>query len=274
MIIELSDKILKIAEPLQLLDKYDVYEVLLSYWNETMNDDVSLIIQDERHYLAAQDIDVFMETVQKGKDKGKEKETGWEGKLIPKTIIIDVYFANEKSEIEKLDSKISTAQSEFDEFVEENSNEDEYLFDYYNREDDKEILEPKKIAARVKILVKNKKTDDEEYKILSKYCEDSENLKKLKSSLSTKQKELDKKSRNHYETLTEKEIHDLLLNKKWYKALQNGIDELYLSVGNILTSRITELAERYEETLPDIEKEVSTYEQKVASHLKDMGFEV
>ena len=33
-------------ESLELIDKYDVYEVLMEYWQETMSDDVYLIIHD------------------------------------------------------------------------------------------------------------------------------------------------------------------------------------------------------------------------------------
>ena len=46
-------------------------------------------------------------------------------------------------------------------------------------------------------------------------------------------------------------------------------------IGNIiqnLTSRIKELAQRYETPLPEIEEEVDEYEQKVKQHLKIMGF--
>jgi type I restriction enzyme M protein len=37
---------------------------------------------------------------------------------------------------------------------------------------------------------------------------------------------------------------------------------------------VKELAERYDEPLPEIEKQVQEYEQKVKQHLKIMGFEL
>jgi type I restriction enzyme M protein len=37
---------------------------------------------------------------------------------------------------------------------------------------------------------------------------------------------------------------------------------------------VTELADRYENTLPDLEATVADYETKVKNHLKEMGFEV
>ena len=39
-----------------------------------------------------------------------------------------------------------------------------------------------------------------------------------------------------------------------------------------MTSRIIELAERYEDTLPDLDKVTAEYEAKVKSHLERMGF--
>jgi len=42
----------------------------------------------------------------------------------------------------------------------------------------------------------------------------------------------------------------------------------------ILAGRVKELAERYDETLPEIEKETEILTQKVTEHLKKMGFEV
>ena len=79
---------------LELLDKYDVYQVLLAYWNETMNDDVLLVIQDENGYKIAKVTDDIKEEPKENKKSKKDsdktskpkepKVIGWEGRLIPK----------------------------------------------------------------------------------------------------------------------------------------------------------------------------------------------
>ena len=46
LILFLSKQILLLYESLELIDKYDVYEVLMEYWQKTMSDDVYLIIHD------------------------------------------------------------------------------------------------------------------------------------------------------------------------------------------------------------------------------------
>lgn len=86
------------------------------------------------------------------------------------------------------------------------------------------------------------------------------------------EKELDTKARERYTALTDDEIMDLLVNKKWYYAIGNGINDLYRTVSHQLADRIMELSRRYENTLPDLLEQVSTYEGKVKQHLERMGF--
>lgn len=45
-IVELSEQLIGCFNGLELVDKYDVYEVLLSYWHEVMGDDVYLVSVD------------------------------------------------------------------------------------------------------------------------------------------------------------------------------------------------------------------------------------
>ena len=62
------------------------------------------------------------------------------------------------------------------------------------------------------------------------------------------------------------------MNKKWFDSIFSGISDLYAEISHRLTSRIIELAERYEDTLPDLGKVTAEYEAKVKSHLERMGF--
>lgn len=85
-------------------------------------------------------------------------------------------------------------------------------------------------------------------------------------------KALDEKCRARYETLTDEEILDLLVNKKWFDSIFSGISDLYAAISHHLTNRIIELEERYESTLPELESDTTKYEAKVKSHLERMGF--
>lgn len=281
IILNLSEEILEKFSKLELLDKYDVYQVLLAYWNETMNDDVLLIIQDELGYNLAKITDDIKEEPKESKkakkDSAKEKKTkepkiiGWEGRLIPKQIVLDAFFALEQKEIEKAEEKLSQTESEFEEFIENNSDENGYFTDYMG---DDEKIDSKKITSRVKLLTKEKKTQNEEYKILNNYVDYESSIKSQKKHITELKKVLDDNCRNRYETFTDAEIKDLLVNRKWYKAIDDGIQNLYITVANHLTKRIVELYERYENTLSELNTKLAEEEKVVFGHLSQMGFKL
>ena len=56
--------------------------------------------------------------------------------------------------------------------------------------------------------------------------------------------------------------------------LQNRIMSEVERTSQTLAGRIKELAERYNETLPEIEKETKTLTAKVSEHLAQMGFKI
>ena len=281
IILNLSEEILEKFSKLELLDKYDVYQVLLAYWNETMNDDVLLIIQDELGYNLAKITDDIKEEPKESKkekkDSAKEKKPkepkiiGWEGRLIPKQIVLDAFFALEQKEIEKAEEKLSQTESEFEEFIENNSDENGYFTDYMG---DDEKIDSKKITSRVKLLTKEKKTQNEEYKILNNYVDYESSIKSQKKHITELKKVLDDNCRNRYETFTDAEIKDLLVNRKWYKVIDDGIQNLYITVANHLTKRIVELYERYENTLSELNTKLAEEEKEVAAHLAQMGFKL
>lgn len=125
LISELSEILVNAFEDVELISKYDVYEVLLSYWNETMADDAFIVKYDG--YEAGRETADIIE-VSKGKDgKEKEKVKGWEGKLIPKALVEAAFFAEERAAITALQAEADEAQGFLDEWIEEQSGEDGLL---------------------------------------------------------------------------------------------------------------------------------------------------
>lgn len=281
IIANLSNEIIEKFSTLELLDKYDVYQVLLAYWNETMNDDVLLVLQDDDVYGVARITEDKKEEPKESKKAKKEgskekkakepKVIGWEGRIIPKQIVLDAFFEAEQKDISQKEEALGISESELEELVENNSEEDGILADYIG---DDEKVDSKKIAGRAKQLSKEKKTAEEEYKILSRYIELESSIKQQKKSINELKKKLDENCRARYASFTDEEIKDLLVNRKWYKTLEDGIQNLYITVANQLTRRITELYERYESTLPELTKELEEEEKEVAAHLKEMGFKL
>ena len=84
---QISEQLLDDFAQVALLDKYDVYEVLMEYWAETMQDDVYALCYDG--YEAGREI-AYEYVTKKKRENGQtievktDKIKGFEGKLFPK----------------------------------------------------------------------------------------------------------------------------------------------------------------------------------------------
>src|SRR3989344_2263772 len=81
LIIAVSEDILDTFSKIDLMDKYDIYQHLMNYWFETMQDDAYLIA------VNGWKIEINIIRNKKG------KETGWDCDLLPKNIVINNYFS-------------------------------------------------------------------------------------------------------------------------------------------------------------------------------------
>lgn len=268
-IVELSEKLIDQFRDARLVDFYDVYQVLLAYWQETMSDDVFVLKYDG--YAAGKEIVKIYKKEKDGAKKSDPKEIGWEGKLLPKAIVEKAYFARERAEIEKAEQVLAESESKVEEFVEENSGDDGVLSEFMK--EDSEDLDTKKIGDELKKR-KKAKDDGETFKVLNEWTELVATAKSRAKIVKELNKALDDKVKEKYADLSEDDVKKLLVNNKWSFAIFDGIKSLYDATSHKMASRVTELAERYEKTLPEWEAEVSGYEKKVKAHLREMGYEV
>ena len=98
--------------------------------------------------------------------------------------------------------------------------------------------------------------------------DESDANKKVKDAM----KALDKKVNERYKVLTEDEIKTLVVDMKWIPYIVKEVNSEMDRVSHRLASRIIELAERYDETLSELEDEAKSYSEKVEKHLERMGF--
>lgn len=270
-IIWLSEKLIEKFENIELIDKFDVYEVLLSYWQEVMADDVFLVKYDG--YEAGKETENIVEVTENKKGEKKEKIKGWEGKLIPKTIVEKVYFAEERRKIDDAQAIVDKTQSQLDEFIEGHLFGDIGLFigcvDAKGEADKKAINE---VVREMKVHKKDGIYTEEEYGVLDIYLNLVNKVKEYTKLVKDLNIALDEAEKAKYAELTIDEVKELLVNHKWYYTIFDGISALYSTTSHNMANRISELANRYESTLPSLEKDVEDYEAKVKSHLERMGF--
>ena len=249
---------------ISLIDKYDVFQCLMSFWEEAMQDDVYAIVFDG--WESGRDIEREMVKKKDGSISGKMKS--FEGRVIPKSLIIDQFYTEEKADIDKLESQRDDTVRLMDEMKEEHSGDEGLLAEVIN---DKGNIAKGDLQKRIR-EIKNDNESKDELKILLQYERLMAEEAKLNSDVKAAVIALDKLVYNKYEKLTIEQIKDLVIEKKWCRTVYKGIEEIYSGISHSLTNRIMELVDRYEETLAQIEEEVADYEAKVKSHLERMGF--
>ena len=269
----LSEDLLSRFNALQRLDRYDVYQKLMDYWDEIMQDDVYLIASDgwvkatkPREVIQSKQVKEIPDLVIK---KRKYKMD-----LIPPALIVARYFADEQEIIEMLAAKQATAASALVEYIEEHTGEDGLLADVVN---DSGNITAGGVKARIKALAPDLTTlhetqdNDDEQNALEHCLSLLDAKSKAEKAVKDAQLALDEQVLAHYTTLTEDEIKILVVEDKWFASIHAAIDGEVQRLTQVLTTRVQELEERYAQPLPDLAQEVEAFSARVEEHLRNMG---
>ncbi|MBA3018266.1 MAG: N-6 DNA methylase [Desulfobacteraceae bacterium] len=266
----ISENLLKHYSNKQLTDKYAMYQHLMDYWAETMQDDFYELTADG--WIAGNDLKRIEKKTKKG-DKEVVKQVagleGLEGRLIPPALMIQEYFAAEQKAIDDLEAQAESLTASMDELREEHGGEDGLLV---NAMDVKQKISKKNLQAAIKDLGKRNADNSEEYDMLQQYKKLMEDEKKVQDKIKTAKADLEKKVIAQYPRLSIDEIKTIVVEKKWMHSMTKRIRIEMDNISHRLTQRIKELAERYETPLPKLNIEVDGLTAKVENHLKRMNF--
>lgn len=260
----LSESLLACYTQTDLLDKYDIYQILMDYWTEVMQDDVYVLTQDG--WQAGK---VLRKLIVKEGEKLKVTpdliitKTKYKAELIPPGLIIARYFKTEQTELEQLQAKLDTATQTLESYLEEHALEEGLLAD---AQTDNGKVSKASVSSRLKAA-----TDSEEIDAL-KQCKNLLELEATaKKDLKDAQEALDKTVFAKYPTLSEDDIKTLIVQNKWLATLRANIQIEIERVTQQLANRVKILEERYAEPLPQLTKQVNELSSKVDEHLKRMG---
>ncbi len=271
LIRRLADDLLALFKPVPLLDEYDVYEQLMTYWHETMHDDVFVIMNDgwleaakprkaiedkDRKLTEAPDL-----VVGSGKSAAKYKMD-----LLPPDLVAAHYFKPEQERVSERDAAAAEASRAVEEFAEEYATDEGLLAEAM---DDGKVTKAL-AAARLKDA-KREGTDPDEVKALEQlldlYTEEARAKKVAKECQSA----LDLAVLKKYGGLSDSEIRQMVLEDKWLASIQTRVSDEVNALTLALVDRIRQLGQRYEETLSEIEAELTRLDSLVLSHLAKMG---
>lgn len=277
----LSENLLETFRSAQLLDAYDVYQHLMDYWAETMQDDFYMLVSDGWK-RAVQPRLLVEEKGKKSKGKpdlvvGKKK---FKTDLLPASLVVARYFGIEQSVIDSLNADLEAISAQLTELEEEHGSDGGALdLPKVNKQEvnkrlkeaqaeeeiDKEAL-PK--VAEEPIAINGSSSEVE---ILLEWLNLSNRETALRRKVKIAETELAAKTYAQYAKLTEDEIKTLVVDDKWLGTLVAAVQGELDRVSQTLTGRICQLAERYATPLPQLTHEVAALAVRVDGHLKKMG---
>jgi type I restriction enzyme M protein len=271
----IAENMLATFKTAPLLDAYDVYQHLMDYWAEIMQDDCYLIA-DVGWIVGTKPREIVQVKNKENKLVWPEKEDFKKGKrrfksdLVPADLLIARYFAIERDTIAILEADIANIDQQLDETREEQSGEEGLLNEVIEGEGDKQKIIAKALKARLK-EIGNHEEYVEERQALESYATLLDQQAVTKGRLKSAQDDLEAKLDTKYPKLTEADIQNLVVDDKWMATLAAAVQGELDRVSQTLTARVYQLAERYATPLPQLKIEVATLAARVDEHLKNMG---
>jgi type I restriction enzyme M protein len=262
----ISEELLAGYAKADLLDKYAIYQILMDYWDETMQDDVYLITQD-----GWQAGGVIRELVAKKGQKLSEasdlivNKVKYKAEIIPPDLIINRFFPLEQAALDELQAELDAISQELESYIEENGGEEGLLAD---AQTDAGKVTKTTITSRLK-----EATDTDEIAALEQVKQLIESEAAQKKLVKSEQEALDETVLAQYGGLDTDDIQTLVVDDKWQATLEQQVEAEIERVTQQLANRVKELEERYEEPLPAVAKEVEVLSANVEKHLKAMGLE-
>lgn len=272
LIADLGDDLLTRFKPVALLDEYDVYEQLMTYWHGTMHDDVFLIMNEgwsdaSKPRKIIEDKDrKLTETpdlvIGSGRSASKYKMD-----LIPPRLILTRYFLDEQTRVDELSLIVEEASRAVQEYIEEHAVEGGLLEE---AADDNGKVTKALAASRIK-LARYEKADQEEIQALQHVIDLVNAESVAKANVKEVQEALDAAVLRQYGKLTEDDLKILVLDGKWQLTVASRVVGVVEELTTALVSRIQVLGDRYADTVGVLKDQMYSADSKVNGHLAEMG---
>lgn len=259
----IADDIFRRMKELPLVDEYEAYQILDDNW-KTISTDLEMIQTEGKEAIVKVDPNM----VTKKKD-GKESEVqdGFVGHIIPFELVKKTYLKEYLGQINDIENQLSEIQSKYEEFIEDIP-EDEKSGDFLS--EDNTAFVPKEVAKVAKQYSKGKKPEEGSVdEILVQVNALINKEKELKKQVKDLNIELDKKAIDKIENLTEEEQVELL-KLKWIAPILIGIENIPGTVISSLTSKVSKLSKKYEETMVDLSDKIESSEKELCAMLDDL----
>lgn len=255
-----NDLLVRFAE-FPLLDRYNVYQRLMDYWIETMQDDV-LLIAAEGWVQAIQPRHCRLD----GRGKLLEnpdlvvKHQKWKMDLLPPDLVVARYFASERATIQALKTDLEVAERKFHRLLEEHTGEGRIL---EHAVDDQGKITKRQLTDLSKM--EHSKEDQEVHKeCLRLHALTAKTRRAAKNA----QRKLDANVLARYTMLTELAVKDIITEDKWFGALYDAADKEIKSTTEHIILHTIGLLERYARPMSTSTQDVTASRPRIVDHIQ------
>jgi type I restriction enzyme M protein len=241
-------------EGLRLVDPYNVYEILMNYWAEAMQDDCYMVSRDGWK-VALRDT------------KKKSTFEDLECDLLPVSVVVNKFFDADYASILAKRGEVEQLSGEIDALPEENPDAfDEGLYEMLEKVNETNVK--KAVATQKKHTVD---ADANTEKVWNQYLSLCGKKKEASKALAAQVETLTDKVRKKYDALTADDIRDLVINDKWLQELKGRSEAENKRVCESISSQVLVLNERYAKPLPAINEDIARLSGEVDGFLMAMG---
>lgn len=234
-----------------LVGAYDVYDQLMKYYNDSMQDDLYMI--SNGGWTTSLIIP----------SKKSLKWTDLSCDLLPVNIAVDYFLADLKTSLEDSENELFSLQERMNDFKDDNEEdfvESDFFFGKLNETNLKKAL--KGTCSK------------EQRELWNTYLTMMNEEKQLKSSCRKKSSELLKAIIGVYAEIKDNDelTKKIIIENKWLKDISNLIANEMQTMTENISVEVAGLATRYEHTMGNLLEQFSKMEGTFATHLKEMGF--
>ena len=252
MLIEIKEILSKFHH----IDVYTGYQIIAEIWKNSLFHDTELIGNDS-FYNVGRTREPNIVTKGTG-EKKREEQDGWNGSIIPNSLIAQILYTKELKDLDDKCNKIQELEMELAELVEaakvEDTEENDALFEVIKRDKDDEPGDSFDKTA-LKSELKGAEKESEKYKWLTKVDSLLAIGATLTKELKNEEKELWDAVQERILVLTDDEI-DKLVYEKWFgKTVSDIVELVHASLKNELNT-LQMLESRYSDTLDGIDKQI------------------
>lgn len=265
-----------------LVDEYEVYDCLMNYWNDTMQDDLFLIADSGWHAKAEapQVVDKKAEKAKKEADEEDDSPKTMKVKdkfnynelvtdLIPVSILIKEYFSKEQTAIDEREQArevILQTQSAL-------------MADHEEAFDDSFFEQQKFCKANLKKALSVALEEKQDYMqaiipVWKDWLRLDDQAAVIKKETNALIKKLTEEVMVKFKALTEEEVKHLVVDCKWFASIAALCENKMQDALQTIVNDITAIHERYEFTLPELENALNEDRVKVQQCLIKMGYKL